>query len=189
MIGACRPELKIPIMQFEDEIAIDPLRHSVSHLPAHNRDNTLPPKCGILQLIASSGKDSSRFIPNEALCLWHVSYYTTSSLTNSNAYFFLSPFRCFSPTKVRWMKSKRDRLGPPVLVGNVFTSHAVSLLHFSGVFTEHFPVFNVPRRKAKAKMTDPTTTSLIGCMKHSNKVQTLFFDKQERLTKAPCYSN
>lgn len=47
MIGAHSPELKIPIMQFE--IAIDPLRHSVSHLPAHYRDNTLPPKCGILQ--------------------------------------------------------------------------------------------------------------------------------------------
>lgn len=39
MIGARSPELKIPIMQYDEaEIAIDPLRHSVSHLPAHNRD-------------------------------------------------------------------------------------------------------------------------------------------------------
>lgn len=39
MIGECSPELEIPILPFDDEaeIAIDPFRHSVSHLPAHNR--------------------------------------------------------------------------------------------------------------------------------------------------------
>lgn len=68
--GAHSPKLIMPVVQFDDEvdIAIDPLRHSVSHLPTHNGDNTPTLKWGCLQLIASSGKASSRIVPTEALC-------------------------------------------------------------------------------------------------------------------------
>lgn len=154
MIGAHSPGLKIPIRQFEDEIAIDPLRHSVSHLPTHNRDNTLPPKYGISQLIASSGKGSSRSIPNEALCLRRVSCCTASSLANSNAY-FLSLIAFPPPTKVRWMKSKRDIQGLRVLIGNTFTSYAVSLRHFSGVLQNISLYVMFPGEKAKTKWQTP----------------------------------
>lgn len=56
----------------------------------HNRDNTLPPKCGVVQLIASSGKGLSKFVPNEALCLWCVSCPIASSPKTRIVVFSLS---------------------------------------------------------------------------------------------------
>lgn len=78
MIGARGNELKIPIMQFDDEIAIDPLTHSVSR--PQQGQHTATEVWHFTIDCFPSGKGSSRFIPNEALCLWCVFCSMASSL-------------------------------------------------------------------------------------------------------------